>query len=174
MARKTPKKKFSLSEQLYTELTKVRFTLNDNRYEINLADEINISQDLDPHQQVERIPAVMGYLSSIIAQLGREANDAKKMLKRTEARIDEKIRKQGIVGEQRILAAVRRHPSWIKAAMKESKAKERYHRAYGLFRALHEKSAILISRGADIRATPSDAIYGVNKDEIILFEEDEE
>lgn len=173
MAKKKKKNKVSLSEKLYNELTTVRFSLNDMEYELDIGSEILIDSEVDPNQQVEKIPAVMGYLGSIAAQLHKEYLNQKKKFQTVEAKIDEQVRETGTIGEQRVLQAIRRDPRWIKAAVKVNKARERWSRAYSLYYALKEKSAILISRSADVRATPSDAIYGYKKSQIIELDEED-
>lgn len=175
MAKKKKKnKKISLSENLYNELTTVRFSLNDMEYELDLGSEIIVDSEIDPHLQVEKISAVMGYLGSIAAQLHKEYLNQKKRFQAIEAKIDGEVRETGTIGEQRVLQAIRRDPRWIKAGVKVNRAREQWSRAYSLYYALKEKSAILISRSADVRATPSDAIYGFNKKQIIDLDDEED
>ena len=172
MAKKKIKKaKAKDGAWLYNELTTVRFIVRSKTFEIDIGSELLVSSE-DLHGQVERIPALMGYFSTIVSLLEEEYENKKDLKKNIEARIDKKIRETGATGETRIDRIIKRHPKWLEASIEVNAAGRRWKSARGQFYSLKAKAEALNSRSADIRATPSDSIFGVTKHDIINLEED--
>ena len=171
-AKKKKIKKINESVSLYNALTSIRFELRGKTYELDIGGELLVSDEEDIHSQVERIPAVMGYFGSIVSLLGEEYKNKEALRKKVEARIDRKVRESGIIGETRIDKAIKRHPRWMEAQIEVNKAREKVTRAKSLQASLKEKAMTLMSRSADIRATPSDSIMGVTREDVIRFNED--
>jgi len=151
---------------VYDKLTCVKFEMDGKVYEVDVGGELLVgSKDL--HSQVEKIPAVLGYFSSIVALLEKEYKNKEVLRKKIEAKIDKKIRLSGVIGETRIERAIRRHPKWGEACMHVNDAKEKYYKARFLYYALKEKSVILLSRSSDIRSNPEDSIRGVTRRKVM-------
>jgi len=157
-----------MSNKLYDILTKVRFRVGGKVFEVSIGDELLINRD-DPHNQVERIPAVMGYFGSIIADLEQELEDKKDIQKQIEARLDKTVRAAGFTGEARILKKIQRSSKWMDASLEVNRAKRNFQKARNLYFALRAKADALGIRSADIRAVPSDSLAGVNKEDVMLF-----
>ena len=173
---KKRKEKFDL----YTALTSIRFTVKGKTYEIDIGSELLVGEQ-DHHSQVERLPAVMGYFGSIVSLLEQEYRDKKSLFERVEARLDKLIRHSGVMGEARVTSAIKRHSRWLEASLAVNKAKRNVMNAKYQLNSLREKSITLLSRSADLRATPSDSIMGVRREDVIrmgnygdLKEEDSE
>jgi hypothetical protein len=164
--KKIKQKNSVLESELYDSLTSISFDFKGKRYEVDIGGELLVEEE-DLHSQVERIPAVLGYVGSIVTKLEREYRDKKALLKKIEAQIDKKIRETGIVGETRILKAIHRHPKWIESCIEVNKAGENAAKASRLWVSLKEKAIILLSRSSDIRNIPSDSIRGVLREEVI-------
>lgn len=160
-----------IGSDIYTSLTSLAFTFKGKKYEVDVGEELLVDSD-DLHSQIERIPAVLGYFSSIVAMLDREYRDKKTLAKKIEAQIDQELREAGIVGEARIVNAIRRNSRWVEAYFEVNKAIERVNRARHLWAALREKAIVLLSRSSDIRGTPSDSIRGVKRDEVVRLNSD--
>ena len=170
--RRKEKNSAAKASSLYHSLTKVRFEYQDKVYELDLGSELLVDNE-DLHSQVERIPAVMGYLGSIISLLNKEFKNKEALKKKIEAKLDKAVRNKGVIGEQRIDKYVKRHPAWVEACVKVNEAREKVQRIKFLYNAVKEKSIVLISRSSDIRAVPSDSIRGVSSEEVILFDDEE-
>ncbi len=168
MKKKKGKESNKQGTDLFDSLTSIRFESKGKTYELDMGSELLISEE-DLHGQVERIPAVLGYFGSIVALLEKDFENKKDIKKSIEAKIDRSLREQGIVGEQRIDKAVKRHPKWIEVSLDVNTAREKLSRAKGFIYALREKSVVLISRSSDIRSTPEDRIMGVRREEIINY-----
>jgi len=151
---------------LFDKLTSVKFKLQGKAYEIDMGGELLVGEE-DIHSQTERIPAVLGYFGSIVALLEKEYENKKDLKKSLEAKIDKKIREQGLLGEARIDKAIKRHPKWLEICVSVNSSKERYVRSKNLYESLKEKSIVLISRSSDIRNIPGDSIRGVNREDVI-------
>jgi hypothetical protein len=161
---KTVKK--TLGEEIYDKLTRVSFTLDGKNYEIDFGEEILINKK-DIHSQVERLPAIIGYLGSIIGTLEQEFKDRKILKDKVEALLDKKIRMAGIDKEKPVERSMRRNPKWTEVSIAINETGVKLSRAKAMLSALHVKHSVLISRSADIRATPSDSIVGVSASELI-------
>jgi len=148
------------NEDLYKSLTSIRFRHKGKIYEIDVGSELLIGGE-DIHNQVERIPGVMGYFGPIVALLKEEYKNKKALCIKIEAQLDRKVREAGITGEQRIDKAIKRQPKWMEAQVNLNAALKRYNKAQFLYSSLKEKSIALISRSADIRNIPHDSIRGV-------------
>ena len=172
-AKKKKFKKLKESVLLYNALTSVRFELKGKVYEIDIGGELLVDGE-DLHSQVEKIPAIMGYFGSIVIHLEREYRDKKILKKRIEAKLDQKIRETGIIGETRIDKAIKRHPKWLEASLAVNKAGEKAARAKNLQASLKEKAMGMLSRSADIRGTPSDSIRGVRREDVIPMSDDDD
>ena len=177
MAKKVRSKKSinasSIGEDLYTSLTNIVFSYKGKKYELDIGGELLVSTE-DIHSQVERIPAILGYLNSIVSKIDTEYRNKKALLKKIEAEIDKELRESGLVGEQRVSRAIKRDERWIDAVIEVNRAKERSSRARGLWYALKEKAIVLLSRSSDIRNTPSDSIRGVSRKDVVNFDSDED
>jgi len=175
--KKTKKRTLLKKEKLFFDLTRLRFTVRNETYELELGEELIIGET-DLHTQVEKIPAILGYIGSIVASLEREYEDKKALMKRIEAKIDKAIRITGTTGEVRIQKAIQRQPAWIEAILAVNLARENWTRAKSLSFSLRTKHESMITRSADIRANPSDSIMGVAVREILprfsIKEDDEE
>lgn len=162
------KSKWKVSEKvfgkLYSKLTRIRFEVGGKIYEVDLGDELLIREDI--HSEVERISAILGYFGSIVAVVETEYRDADDRFKAREAMIDRRIRKQGMTGEARILAAIRRDPEWLEACLKVNKARNKMDRARNLLYALRKKADAVLARNADIRLNPNDVIIGLSKNSL--------
>jgi len=163
----------SVGEDLYGSLTNIVFTYKGKKYELDIGEELLIDTE-DIHSQVERIPAILGYLNSIVSKLETEYRNKKDLLKKVEALLDKEARESGLVGEQRISRAIKRNEEWIEACFAVNRAREKLTRARGLWYALKEKSVVLLSRSSDIRNMPSDSIRGVSKKDIMGVGSDED
>ena len=168
--KKKKKKKISVGEKIFNSLTSITFKHKGVRYKLDIGGELLVDGEEDLASQIEKIPAIIGYFGSVVAMLSREFEDKKALKKKVEAKIDERIRKEGIIGETRIDKAIKRDPEWIKACVAVNKAEERASRAKSLLFSLRDKKVVLLSRSADIRGMPSDALVGVSRDEIINFD----
>ena len=155
-----------ISGKLYDDLTKIVFTRRNKTFEVDLSDELLVSPD-DLSFQIEKIPAVMGYLGSVVAILERECKDKEDIKKKIEAVLDNKIRRSGVMGEARIDKAIKRHPNWMDACIEVNRAKEKFEIAKSLYNAIKSKSMTLQTRANDIRVIPGDSIVGIKRTEII-------
>jgi len=162
---KSKKKK----KTIYSKLTTVRFRVGKKLFEVDFADELIMKKDL--HSEVERIPAIMGYLGTIISNLEAEYNNKYDLKRAIEASIDRDVRKTGQTGEVRIDKAIKRDPRWIEACTGVNKAKEMFEKARYIYQALRKKSDSAVSRSNDIRQTPSDSIIKRSNKEIMTFRE---
>jgi len=160
------KLKREIAGKLFEDLTKITFTFKTKTFEVDLTEELLITPD-NLSLQIEKIPAIMGYLGSVVAIVERESRDKEDLKKKIEASIDNKIRRDGVVGEARIEKALRRHPNWIDACIEVNRSKEKLEIARSLYVALKIKFEALKIRANDIRNVPGDSIMGVNKKEVI-------
>jgi len=155
-----------LSGALYNKLTRVRFRIGGKKYEVDVGEELLMNKE-DIHNQVERIPAVMGYFGSVVILLKEEYENKKALQRRIEAQIDKSVRDSGFTGEARIDKKIKRSDRWIDVCRAVNKAEANYEKAKNLYFSLKNKHEALNSRSADIRAVPSDSILGVTKDRVI-------
>lgn len=159
------KKEKIVSENLFDKLTSIRFFAGGKQFEVNIGSELLFETDL--HSQVERLPAVMGYFSSVVAQLEKEYEDKKVQVKVIEAKIDKKVRETGVIGEERIAKAIRRHSKWYEVSIEANEAKRNWVRGKGLFASLKEKAMAMNIRSSDLRSVPSDSIMGCTREDIV-------
>lgn len=164
--KKKKKKVITKRERLFNGLTNLRFDLNGETYELSLGEELLIGAE-DLHTQVERIPAVLGYIGSIVANLEKEYEDKKILRKKIEATLDKEIRITGTTGEIRIEKAIQRQPDWLEASLAVNIARENWTRAKNLAFSIKAKHSSLVTRSADIRTNPSDSILGVSARDIL-------
>ena len=97
MAKKKVKKaKAKDGAWLYNELTTVRFTVRSKTFEIDIGSELLVSSE-DLHGQVERIPALMGYFSTVVSLLEEEYENKKDLKKTDNPHIKSKNRVKDII-----------------------------------------------------------------------------
>ena len=167
-AKVTSKDKNSLTEggRLYEKLTEVTFRKGSKIYRLDMGQELLIYSE-DPHVQIEKISAVMGYFGTIVALLEKEYKDKLALKKKIEGLIDKKIRSAGVTGEGRVIGAAKRHPKMLDAELEVNEALANYKSARNIFYSLKEKAAVLHTRSADIRVVPSDSLMVHVKNDII-------
>ena len=164
-----PKKKKKIMKSIYSKLTSVKFRMGlKDMFEVDFSEELILKKDV--HSEIEKIPAMLGYLGPIIANLENEYNNKSDLKKKIEADIDKEVRETGLSGEVRIDKAIKRDPRWLDASIRVNRAKEEYEKAKYIYASLVKKHDSAVARGSDIRKTPSDSITVRTKRETFPIE----